>query len=173
MDVRVGLSRKLSTEDLMLLNCVFEKTLESPLDCKEIKPVNPKGNQSWIFTDAEAEAPILCPPGVKSRLIKKTLMLGKIEGRRKRGWQRMRWLDGITDLMDMSPSKLLELVMDREAWCTAVHAVTMSRTRLSDNTTIAPVLVFQSGKLITGTHEPWKFRRGDGMLSDLWIPHLV
>ena len=90
-------------------NLVLEETLESPLDCKEIKPVNPKGNQSWIFiwrTDAEAETPILWPPDVKNLLIGKTLMLGKIEGRSRRGWQRMRWLDVVTDSMDMSLSKL-------------------------------------------------------------------
>ena len=83
---------------------VVEKTLESPLHCKEIQPVHPKGDQSWIFigrTDGEAEAPILWPPNVKNWLIGKTLMLGKIDGGRRRGWQRMRWLDGITNLMDM------------------------------------------------------------------------
>ena len=97
---------------------VLEKTLENPLDCKEIQPLNPKGNQSWIFigrTDAEAETPILCPPDAKNWLIWKTLILGKIEGRRRRGWQRMRCLDGITDLINMSLSKLPQLVMDREA----------------------------------------------------------
>ena len=114
---------------------VLEKTLESSLDCKEVQPVHPKGNQSWVFigkTDVEAKLQYFGHLMRKVDSLEKTLMLWGIGGRRKRAWKRMRWLNGITDSMYMSLNKLRELVIDRVAWCAVIHGVTKTRTWLSD-----------------------------------------
>ena len=114
-DHKEGLARKNSCFQIVVL----EKTLESPLDCKEIKSVNPKGNQPWILigsTEADAEAPILWPPDWRANSLEMTLMLAKTESKMRRGWQRMRWLDSITDSMDRNLSKLWGLVEDRGSY---------------------------------------------------------
>ena len=125
---------------------VLEKTLESPMNCKEIQPVDSKGDQSWVFFGRMMLKLKLQYFGHlmwRVDSLENTLMLGGIGGRRKRGWQRMRWLDGITDSMDVSLSELREMVMDREAWHAVIHGVAKSQTRLSDWTELKSHLNFE------------------------------
>ena len=122
MDVRVGPQRRLSTKELMLSNCASGEDSQQSLNNKKIKAVNPKGNQPWIFTgrtNAETEAPLLWPPDVNNQFTGKYLFLEKIDSKRRRGKQRMRWLDGIIDSMNMNLSKLQDIVKEREVWCAA------------------------------------------------------
>ena len=171
--------RRLSAKNWCFWTVVLEKTLESPLDYKEMKPVNPKENQSWMFTgrtDAEAEVPILWPPDAKSQLIGKDSDAAKTEGRRRRGWQRTRWLDGIPDSKDMSLSNVQEMLKDREARCAVVQGVSKSRTWLSYWTTSTTPCCYCGGEAllqVLGHQDPplahtWLYCFCKWVLLQLW-----
>ena len=166
MDVRVGLWRSWAPKNWCFWTVVLEKSLESPLDCKEIQPVHPKGDQSWCSLEGMMLKLKLQYFGHlvwRADSLEKTLMLGGIGSRRRMGWQRMRWLDGITDSMGMSLSELQQLVMDRDAWRAVIHGVARSRTRLRDWTELNWAWVWQTVPGNLDGSVSWT-------LSGHWIP---